>query len=149
MTLNSPFEGKIVILSYTECDQDNEDTACLVYKVEKGKLRPLLGVLNLPDGLCFHRSDYDQYEVALEVIRKTGCSEVYTLEYTNHEKPFFGQELGFTALSEGLNDRGEIEEWFELGAFMYNWEMIRLIENCQIKVNYINPDTMIVIEQKS
>ncbi len=149
MTTDSPFEGKIVILSYTECDVDSEDTACLVYKVEQGRLVPLLGVLSLPDGLFWHRRDYDQYAVALAIIRDTGCIEVFAPYYTISEKPFFGERLGFTALSEGLNDRGEIEEWFELGDFMHNWEMIRLLEEVQIKVRYINPETMLVIEEKN
>jgi hypothetical protein len=149
MTIDSPFEGKIVILSYTECDIDSEDTACLVFNVEQERLVPLLGVMNLPDGLFWHRRDYDQYAVALAIIRGTGCTEVFALYYTIPEKPFFGERLGFTALSEGLNDQDEIEEWFELGDFTYNWEMIRLLEECQIKVRYIDPETLLVIEEKN
>jgi hypothetical protein len=149
MTSDNPFEGKIVILLYTECDLDSEDSACLVYRVEHGELTPLHGVMNLPAGLSWHRNDYDQYQVALAVIRKTGCQEVFTPEYTISEKPFFGQELGFTALSEGLNEHNEIEEWFELGAFIYTWEMIELLEDNQITVNYIDPDTMLVRAEKN
>lgn len=148
MITDNSFEGKIVILSYSECDINSEDTACLVYRVEQGKLAPLLGVMSLPDGLFWHRKDYDQYAVALATIRDTGCTEVFTPYFAILEKPFFGEKLGFTALSEGLNDQDEIDEWFEIGDFTHNWEMLRLLEECQIKIRYINPETMLVIEEK-
>ncbi len=149
MTADNPFEGKIIIVSYTECDLDNEDTACLVYRVEQGKLTSLLGVMDLPDGLAWHRSDYDQYQDALAVIRKTGCVEVFVPNYFIPGKPFFGQEFGFIALSEGLNSRDEIEEWCEFDGFKYNWEMCRLLEEHQIKLKYIDPVTMLVIPEKN
>jgi hypothetical protein len=44
----NPLEGKIVILRYTECDNEAESTVCLVYKATKGKLKPLLGIMDLP-----------------------------------------------------------------------------------------------------
>ncbi|MFM2423767.1 MAG: hypothetical protein RLZZ70_154 [Candidatus Parcubacteria bacterium] len=149
MVSDSLFEGKIVILSFTECNQYQEDTACLVYRVVNGCLMPLLGVLNLPEGLSWHRTDYDQYQVALDVIRKTGCTEVFSPYYTTHRKPFFGENLGCIALGEELNDRGEIEEWCELGAFTYDFAMIRLLEECQIKVSYIDLETMQVVVEKN
>ena len=53
----SPFESKIVLLSYTECDYESGDTACLVYRVEKGKLQALHGVMNLPDGTFWNHEN--------------------------------------------------------------------------------------------
>ncbi|MBY0538362.1 hypothetical protein K2P47_03105 [Patescibacteria group bacterium] len=149
MTSDSPFEGKIVIVSYTECNLDTEDTACLVYRVEQGKLVPLLGVLDLPDGLHWHRNDYDQYDVAIAVIKRTGSLEVFVPNYFIPGKQFFGQEFGFVELSEGLNDKNEIEEWCEYDGFLYNWEMLRLLEEHQIKVRYIDPKTMHVIPEEN
>ena len=143
----SPYEGKIVIVSYTECDFNGEDNACLVYKVVEGKLKPLLGVLQLPDGTNWHNASYDIDQRALEVIKKEGVTEVYTPLFTAQGVMFFDLELGYVDdLSEELNSRGEIECWCEFGAFHYNWAVIQLLEEHQIRVMYIDPSTMQVVK---
>ena len=141
----SSFEGKIVLLSYTECDYESEDTACLVYRVEKGKLKSLYGVMNLSDGAYWNHEN-KQYLKALAIIRDLGVREVYVPTHNMSTKDFFGNGLGHHNLTDELNDRGEIECWFELGTFNFCWGMMSLLKECQIKVLEIDPDTMEVVK---
>ena len=69
-TEKSPPEGSIFILSYTECDYENEDTAALVYILQEGRLQPPLGVGNLPDGASFNIHNSDNYDSAFSIVRK-------------------------------------------------------------------------------
>lgn len=140
----SSFEGKIVILSYTECDYEGEGTACLVYKICDSKLKPLLGVLDLPDGVFWNHNN-KQYEKALKIIQELEVKEVYTPLYST-EEIFFGNLLGYEDLTSELNDQGEIECWCELGAFMFSWEMLRLLRDAKINVMEVNPKTMEVTQ---
>ena len=141
----SPFEGKIVLLCYTECDYEGEGNACLVYQVEEGILKPLYGVMDLPQG-TFWNHDNRQYLKALAIIKNLGVNEVYIPWYSTSVENFFGAELGYQELTEELNAQNEIECWCELGTFLFDWEMISLLEECQIKVVNIHPLTMEVVE---
>jgi len=86
----SPFEGKIVLLCYTECDYEGDDNACLVYQVESGRLKPLYGVMNLPDGACWNDNNA-QYERALLILRYLNVREVYVPQFTAQGVDFLVQ----------------------------------------------------------
>ena len=55
-------------------------------------------------------------------------------------------KLVFHELSEELNEQGQIECWCEFGNLSNNWEMEQLLEEHQVKIHYIDPDTMKVHE---
>lgn len=140
----APCEGSIFILSYTECDYETEDTAALVFILNNGRLRPLLGVMDLPDGANFNRYDSNNYGQALKIVLDHKITHVFTPQFNVQEVDFYGQKLGFSALSDELNDRGEIECWFEIGSFV-DWTFIRTVEEQQLKVIEINPETKEII----
>ena len=75
--VQSPFEGKLVILRYIECDYEGEGDACLLYRVVNQKLKPLYGVLDLPDGTDWNYR-YEQYEAVLAILKNLKVTEVYT-----------------------------------------------------------------------
>lgn len=141
-----PFEGKIVILSYIECDYEGEDQAALVYRIVNGKLSPLYGVMRLPSGTCWNHYGETQYKVALKCILDAGVKEVCAPMFTLQGEDFFGVELGFTALSEELNERGEIECWNEFGGFLHEWRFYQLLREQGIKIFEINPETFEAVE---
>jgi hypothetical protein len=145
-TDRSPSEGSIFVLSYTEADYDSKDTAALVYILRDGRLQPLLGVLDLPMGICWNLYDSTNYDWALQIIQNQKVFHVFTPQYTAQNTVFFGQKLGFELLSNQLNDRGEIECWFELGAFTANWEFMYRLETSQIKVIEIDPETHKIVK---
>lgn len=145
-TAQQPGEGAIFVLSYTECDYDGEGTAALVFRLKEGRLHCLLGVLDLPDGVCWNVHSPQNYNRALEIIKTQQVTCVYTPLYTGQDMDFYGQTLGFFELSESLNENEEIECWFELGAFVSDWEFVRLLEENQIQVVNINPETKQLIE---
>lgn len=135
----SPLEGKFVVLSYLEVDYTSEGNACLVYKVEQGKLEPLLGVLDLPEGVSgWHTDTYDQYQVATQIILEQVVTEVYTPTWTSK---FLGLSFGDIALSEGVNDKDEIECWCQFGP-LSNPDMERYLEEAGIKVRYVDGVTL-------
>lgn len=84
----------------------------------------------------------------LAIIRDLGVHEVYVPVHNMSNNDFFGNKLGYQNLTDELNDKGEIECWFEIGAFNFCWEMISLLKECQIKVLEIDPDTMEVVDKK-
>ncbi len=136
-----PLEGKIVILKYIECDHSDEGEACLVFKVVHGKAETLFGVLNLPDG-CYWP---DSAQRSLDVIKKQGVTEVYCPQFGNRN--FLGQDLGFGVISEDLNERGEVECWFEISSFYATGDMVSLLKEYGIKIFYVDTDTFKIVAQ--
>lgn len=145
-TNNSPPEGSIFVMSYTECDYDNESTAALVFVLKSGRLEPLLGVMQLPHGAFFNQHDSKNYDQAVAIIRSKGVDRVFTPQFDAGVDDFFGQQLGYTELTDIPNEKGEIECWFEIGAFSYNWDFIRRLEELQIQVIDVNPETKHIVE---
>jgi len=136
-----PGEGSIFIMSYTECNYETECNAALVYVLRNNRLVPLLGVLDLPDGAHFNHYDTSNYDKAVEIVQAQKVTHVFTPLFDATDAGFYGQQLGFTALSDEPNEDGEIEWWFEIGTFMHSWEIIARLEALQIKVININPET--------
>ena len=141
-----PCEGSIFVMSYTECDYEGEDTAALVFILENGRLRSLLGVMNLPNGASFNTYGTANYDRALQIVRDRKVSHVFTPQFDVQDIDFFGQKLGYSELTDEPNEKGEIECWCEFGAFTHNWYFISLLEEHQIKVIEINPETKEVIK---
>lgn len=137
----NPCEGSIFIMSYTECDYDDEGTAALAYVLKNGVLKPLLGVMSLPDGASFNNHDSSNYDAAVAVVLEQQVTHVFAPSYNIPGIDFYGQSLGFTELSEVLNEQGELECWIEFGSFLHNWEFIARLEALQIKVIYVDPET--------
>jgi len=142
----SPPEGSIFVMSYTECDYENESTAALVYVLKNGRLEPLLGVMDLPDGAFFNQYDSSNYDKAIAIVQAQGVDRVFTPQFNVGVEDFFGQKLGYEELTDIPNERGEIEWWFELGAFFYVWEFIARLEELQIKVIDVNPETKQIVD---
>lgn len=142
---NSPPEGSIFVMCYTECDYDSESTAALVFVLKSGRLESLLGVMQLPHGAFFNQHDSKNYDQAVAIIRSKGVDRVFTPQFTTETEDFFGQKLGYTELTDIPNENGEIECWCEIGAFSYNWEFIRRLEQLQIQVVRVNPDTKEIV----
>jgi len=136
-----PCEGSIFIMSYTECNYETEGNAALVYVLRNNRLVPLLGVLDLPDGAHFNHYDTSNYDKAVEIVQAQKVTHVFTPLFDATDADFYGHQLGFTALCDEPNEDGEIEWWFEIGTFMYNWDIIARLEGLQIKVISINPET--------
>lgn len=143
----SPFEGKIVLICYTECDCEGEDSACLIYRVVGGQLETVYGVIHLPDGTCWHHHLFDQTDRALEIILGLRVTEVYIPHYAAQNLDFFGLTLGHQDISEELNERGEIDCWCEFGGFGFHSDILELLEEHQIRVREIDPTTMRVVNE--
>lgn len=106
------FEGKCVILKYREWAEwdQSDDECCLLYRVENGQLKPIIGVLDLPEGSRWHcntREIAPVDQLLLEVVEKFGITEVYT-PLVGVGK-FLGQDLGEFLLTENEDPSWEIE----------------------------------------
>ena len=134
-----PLEGKIVVLEYLEVDYVEETTACLVYRVNNGWLKPLLGILDLPQEIgSWHTLRYEQSKEAAKVILMENVTEVYTPYFAPN---FLGTKLGHFDLSETLNEKGEIERWCELRG-MQHPDILRHLQEEGISVKYVEVDTL-------
>ena len=140
-----PHEGSIFIMSYTECDYENEGNAALVYVLNGGRLIPLLGLMDLPDGTYFNHYDTLNYDKAVAIVVAQKVTHVFTPQFDDSDVDFYGQTLGYSELTDIPNDEEEIECWFEIGSFMYNWEIVARLEALKIRVININPVTKEII----
>lgn len=134
-----PLEGKIVLLSYIECDNEAENTVCLVYKVTAGKLRPLLGVLDLPSEIsAWEYPYYKNEDIVLKILASEKVSEVFTPLWC---KKFLGMDLGYFDISEGVNAKNEVECWGEFQGITYgvfhDW-----LDKVGIAVRFVDAKTM-------
>lgn len=141
------FEGKFIALCYTEVDYEGEDTAALIYQVKEGKLNPLYGVLHLPHGTYWNRK-LEQYNEALRILQEQDVREVYVPWIALDDENFFGVTLGFHALSEGFNEKGEIECWCEFGAFTHDWTFESLLNEHGIKIHDLDVKTLEIIDSR-
>lgn len=141
------FEGIYVVLSYTEADHEGEGTAALVYRVKKGRLETVYGVLNLPSGTCWN-DEFEQYEQVLELLVDQGVTDVYVPFMAITGTKFFGMTLGYFDISEEPNEQDEIECWGEFGNIPFEWDFFDLLTQAGIQVHELDVTTMEVVPEE-
>ena len=133
----SSFEGKLVIIRFTEADYDNEGDAVLLYRVISGCAQPIYGVMDLPDGVL-HNLYYEQVDVIVKRILDLGETEVFSPWIGIAHVSFFGQTLGYF----DITDDGEC--WGELHDISFGYAQ-RFVD-AGIRVQYIHPETYKIME---
>ena len=129
----SPFEDKLVVINYTEADYYEEGDAVLLYQIKSGRAVPILGVMQLGEGVIHNLYQYEQVDRVIALIGETGEHEVFSPLSGRQGVKFFEQNLGYFDLTE------DGECWCEFKDLHPQYE--RYLSEHQILVYYLDPET--------
>lgn len=131
-------EGKYVIVGYEAEDDFETINTILIYKIVNGQAKAIFDVDDFPE----YQQVYDPGLIDLisKKIKELQITEVYQLDNLHNENfqrvdssNFFGIELGSGDTGK-LNDKDEVEDWWEVSPWIVSDEVLRALSASGVKI---------------